>query len=226
MSIELLAQAKGWEEFIVPVIVGAIYLIAHIYKGATADKKAAPKRPHLPKPQPQAKQSSSPTDLLEQAMQRPSKPEPKRTLPKEFDQVFGGATAQKKPRPTPPPIPQRPPAQRNQNRPNNKKGPSRQQPQRPPLPQESRPAEGRHLQSQLESRHAGTVRSEIERVHLTSLVDQRKQDKETAVDPALSIPKETGDPLLEAMVRNRDILRRAYILGVVLGPPISMQSDG
>jgi len=223
MSIELLAQAKGWEDFIVPVIVGGIYLIAHIYKGATAEKKVASKRPQLPKPQ-QAKQTSSPTDLLEQAMQKPQKPESKRSLPREFDQVFGGPT-QNRPRPTPPPIPQRPPAPRNQNRPNNKKVPSRPQPQQPPLPQESRRAEGRHLQSQLERRHAGTVHSEIERVHLTSLVDQRKQDKETAVDPALSIPQVIGDPLLEAMVQDRNILRRAYILGIVLGPPLSIQSE-
>lgn len=225
MNIDLLAQAKGWEEFIVPVIVGAIYLIAHIYKGATAEKKAAPKRPQLPKPQPQVKQASSPNDLLDQAMQKSQKPETKRSLPREFDQAFGGATSQKKPRPTPPPIPQRPPAPRNQNRQNNKKGQSRPQPQRPPLPQESRPAEGRHLQSQLERRHAGTVHSDIEKVHLSSLVDQRKQDRETAVDPALSIPKEMGDPLLEAMVQDRNVLRRAYILGIVLGPPLSMQPE-
>ena len=39
MDTLLLGQNKGWEDLIIPMVVGAIYLFAHLLKGATAEKK-------------------------------------------------------------------------------------------------------------------------------------------------------------------------------------------
>ena len=133
---------------------------------------------------------------------------------REFDRLFGEAAERKAQRPTPPPLPQR------QTKPQNtkypipvKKIPARSHPPRstPQDQLEIDNAVNRQLHSRLERRHAAEVYSEIEKTHLVSAVDQRKQDKETSIDPAIYLKKSEGDPLLEAMLRDKQVLRRAYI---------------
>ena len=226
MDFMLLGQQKGWEDFIVPVVVGAIYLLAHLYKGATADKKPqVPKKPPIPQAPRPSNRQEAPHVLMEAESQKARSSVLQKPTQREFDRLFGEVPNPV--RPTPPPVPQRPP---NQQRPQNrqqKKGGQRQPNQRIPKQeqQDNRPASSRHLHSQLERRHGGAVHSEIEKTHLTSAVDQRKQDKETSIDPATYLARESGDPILEAMIRDKQILRRAYMLGIVLGKPIALQDD-
>lgn len=218
--------AADWGEVVVPLIVFAIYGISHVIRAASGDKKkpAARKPPKLPaaeNPRP-AKQADpftmeQPRVVTEVApASRPDQP-PANPQQQELEKLLDQLGLRR-----PPADPKQPPNHPSVRRPPKPPKPQQKQKKREPSTQR---ASDRQLHSRLEQRSAHEVHSKIERKHLESKVEHRPQDTETAVDPAASIKESTPDRMLASLLADSNLLRRAYVLGIVLGPPKSLGDD-
>lgn len=209
-------QAQDFGQLIVPILVFVIYGVVSLMKNAGEQQaKAARKRPRPPQPRVPA---NDPGELRNDMELRPAPAQPRGQAPQaELEKLLDELGLRKPDTPRrPPPLPKPPQMQKS----------SRERPAKPPkLPKERtrkrQDVADRRLESTLARRHADAVHSAIENKHLESAIEGRVLKEATADAPLIGLAG--GDSPMAKILADKNLLRQAFVLGLVLGPPNSVR---